>query len=143
MDGAVEARQRKGSLQQPQHPGKAVGPPDVVYESAVDETAWLEVWGGARQYGDGDDNEACQRPDEGPLGEVRQQPVGEGVDEEGGQGVGDVDEELLPRLGLEFGMRKRDNLDDERAAHQASRGRQGHPGADVDPSGGEAHGAPR
>ena len=138
---AIRTRQRKGPLQQAEHPSQSVGPADLVDELAIDKLAALVVGRRTRQDSDADDDEASHRPEKGRLGEQRQQAREEGVEEKGNESEPNIQEELVPWLGLILGIKQRNDVDDKRAPQQPSRRAQGHPARHVDPAGGVADGA--
>lgn len=100
MGDRVEASECKRALQQAEHPCETVWPLDLVYELPVHERARLVIRRGARQDGDANDGESGQAPEEGRFRKQRKQPGRKGVDEQRDERKRDIDQELVPRLGL-------------------------------------------
>lgn len=134
MDRRVETSQRERSLQESKQPGKAIRPPDIVNEVSVNERTALVVRRRTRQDGDANDDEAGDRPEESGLRDVRQHAVEERINHQRDERKGDVDQKLVPRLGLVGRVKQRNGLHDERAAQESSRRRQRHPASHVDPA---------
>lgn len=72
----------------------------LVDEFAEDKVTTVVVAGGARENCNADNGESTQRPSEGSLVEYRQNLVSESVDQETKNVVSDVNQKLMPALGL-------------------------------------------
>lgn len=134
MSRSIKASKSKSALKKSKKPGEAVGPANLVEELAIDEAAALVVGGSTGEDSDADDDEARDAPQEGSLIEQGEEAVGKGVDEEGDEGEPEVNEELVPRLGLVGRMHKRDGVHHKGAAEEGRGGSQDDIAGSVDPA---------
>lgn len=105
------------ALQKSKQPGNAIGPcicqlvfsqrPEskpltacLVDKVAEDKVPRVVVAGGAGEDRNANDGKSGQRPGEGCLVEVRQNAVSESIDEESTDVVGDINQKLVPALGV-------------------------------------------
>lgn len=125
--------QGKCSLKQSEQPSHSIGPANLIDEVAVDKLARLVIRGRGGQDRNADDDEAGNRPEKGGLGEERQDSGHESIDDQGNESEADVNQKLMPGLGLKVGVKQRNDVHDERAAKQTTGSTKGNPAGDIDP----------
>lgn len=125
--------QGKCSLQQSEQPSHSIGPANLIDEVAVDKLARLVIRGRGGQNRNADDDEAGDRPEEGGLGEERQDSGHKSIDDQGNESEADVNEELMPSLRLIVGVKQRNDVHDECAAKQTTGGTKSNPAGNIDP----------
>ena len=106
VSGGIESSKSKSTLKKSKEPRQTIGPANLVDELAVDKATALIVGRSTGKDGDADDDETRDTPQERSLVEQWEEAVGKGVDEEGDEGETEVDEELMPGLGLVGRMHK-------------------------------------
>lgn len=135
VSGGIESSKSKSTLKKSKEPRQTIGPANLVDELAVDKATALIVGRSTGKDGDADDDETRDTPQERSLVEEREEAVGKSVDEEGDEGETEVDEELMPGLGLVSRVHKRDGVDNESASEKRRGGSQDDIASSVDPAG--------
>lgn len=95
-----------------------------VQELSKDKLGAREVGCGACQHCNADDGEASDAPRKRRLVDVRQDMIAESIEQERKGRVANVDEKLLPALGLIRGVIERNHTDNQLGAEQPTSGRE-------------------
>lgn len=135
MSRSIESSKGKGALEKSKKPRQTIGPANLIDELAVDEATALVVGRGTGKDRNADDDETRDTPQERSLVEQWEEAVGKGVDEEGDEGETEVDEELMPGLGLVGRMHERDGVDNKGASEKGRGGSEDDIASSVDPAG--------
>lgn len=134
VGGGIKSSKSKSTLKKSKEPRQTIGPANLIDELAVDKATALVVGRGTSEDSDADDDETRDTPQESSLVEQWEEAVGKSVDEEGDKGESEVDEELMPGLGLVGRVHERDGVDNESASEKRRGGSQDDIASSVDPT---------
>jgi len=135
VSGGIESSESKSALKKSKEPRQTIGPANLIDELAIDKVTALVVRGSTSKNSDADDDETRDTPKERSLVEEREETVGKGVDGECDKGESEVDEELMPGLGLVGRVHKRDGVDNESTSEKRRGSSQDDIASSVDPAG--------